>query len=63
MNLKQIIRTPRGALCAAVAGLALGLAQQPALAQAKPGAEPVRIGGLFSTTGGLAAVGLAERDL
>jgi len=62
MNLKQIIRTPRGALCAAVAGLALGLAQQPALAQARPGAEPVRIGGLFSTTGGLAAVGLAERE-
>ncbi|UDM52683.1 ABC transporter substrate-binding protein [Cupriavidus sp. MP-37] len=62
MKRKQTTRARHGALCAAMAALPLVLASPPALAQARSAAEPVRIGGLFSTTGGLAAVGQAERE-
>ncbi|SCU83960.1 ABC transporter periplasmic protein [Cupriavidus necator] len=60
MNHNPITRAPRALFVAA--GLALALAMPPVLAQGKPGAEPLRIGGLFSITGGLAAVGQAERE-
>ncbi|KJK21783.1 ABC transporter substrate-binding protein [Burkholderiaceae bacterium 16] len=56
------LRMPGKAMAAVIAGMAFTCAVQPALAQPKPGGEPIRIGALLSTTGGLAAVGLAERE-
>lgn len=51
-----------GMLAALLAGIGLAGGSTTAQAQAKPGAEPIRIGALLSTTGGIAQVGLAERE-
>lgn len=57
-----MIHTQLRPLAAAFAAFVLATGASPGVAQTAPSGEPVRIGALLSTTGGLASVGLPERE-
>lgn len=57
-----MIHTQLRPLAAAFAAFVLATGASSGVAQTAPSGEPVRIGALLSTTGGLASVGLPERE-
>ncbi len=57
-----VAAAPCATLTAALLGCTLMAVTPHAVAQAAPAGEPIRIGALLSTTGGLASVGIPERE-
>ncbi|MGH8788423.1 MAG: ABC transporter substrate-binding protein [Cupriavidus necator] len=55
-------KAPRPSLLATLLACTLTVAASHGVAQTAPSGEPVRVGALLSTTGGLASVGLPERE-